>query len=251
MSPPDTASETGVVVQADTGTPSFELRAINPLDDSEINTVGRLHTQILDFGPMSGLGERFVTKIGYELPLRAGLLNVTLAVADGTIAGFAAYTPCSATFQREALRAHRGTVLWTLLRSLGEDPRRLWALFSAARVILSRDTFVPEPHKKVGEFAAMAVRPEYTTVDFFRRARVRVGEELTKHVIACMEKAGVDTVRGFVDAHNKPALLMYQRLGAQFQDCHVGGRPMVQVWFDFPRRGGAVRPEAGLSSSRA
>jgi ribosomal protein S18 acetylase RimI-like enzyme len=251
MSPSDTAPETGVVVQADTGTPSFELRAINPLSDSEITTVGRLHAEILDFGPMSGLGERFVTKIGYELPIRAGLLHVTLAVVNGTIAGFAAYTPCSGTFQRDALRAHRGTVLWTLLRSLAQDPRRLWALLSAARVILSRDTFVPEPYKKVGEFAALAVRPDYTTVNFFRRARVRVGEELTKHVIAYMERAGVDTVRGFVDAHNKPALLMYQRLGAQFRECRVGGRPMFQVWFDFPRRGGAVRPEAGLSSSSA
>jgi ribosomal protein S18 acetylase RimI-like enzyme len=219
-------------VPAQAGAPCFRLRDLNPLDDSEIGEVARLHAQILDFGPMSGLGERFVRRIGYELPIKAGLLHVTLAVVDGAIAGFAAYTPHSGTFQQEALRLHRSTVLWTLLRSILEDPRRLWALISAARVIVSRDTYVPAPGTKVGEFAALAVRPEYRTAEFFRLTRVRVGEELTRHVIDYMQQAGVDAVRGFVDAHNKPALLMYQRLGARFQECRVGGRPMFQVSFD-------------------
>jgi ribosomal protein S18 acetylase RimI-like enzyme len=227
---------------------SFHLREINRLDDSEIETVARLHATILDFGPMSRLGERFVRKIGYELPLKAGLLHVTLGIVDGSIAGFAAYAPRSGTFQREALRMHRNTVLWTLLRSILEDPRRLWAIVLAARVILSRDTLAPAPHTSAGEFAALAVRPEYTTVEFFRRTRLRVGEELTRHVIAFMQNAGVDTVRGFVDAHNKPALLMYQRLGARFQPCRVGGRPMVQVSFAFPHQYSPI-PAAQTSPS--
>ena len=66
----------------------------------------------------------------------------------------------------------------------------------------------------------------------FPRTRLRIGEELTRHVIACLRNAGMDAVRGFVDAHNKAALLMYQRLGAQFLPCRVGGRSMVQVSFN-------------------
>jgi ribosomal protein S18 acetylase RimI-like enzyme len=229
----------------------FHLRDISLVDDSEIRIVGRLHAEILDFGPMSGLGEAFVTKIGYELPLKAGLLQVTLGLVDGTIAGFAAHTPHSGTFQREALRRHWRPALWTLLQSLMADPRRVRALIGAARVIVSRDELAPAAHEKVGEFAALAVRPEYRTAEFYRRTRVRVGEELTKHVIVRMEQAGAGLVRGFVDAHNKPALLMYQRLGAQFHPCRVGGRPMVQVSFTLPRERAPIAPAPAISRSPA
>lgn len=208
------------------------LREINVLDPKEIGAVARLHAQVLDFGPMSGLGEEFVRKIGYELPLRSGLLRVTLALVDGLLAGFIAYSLDSRAFQRDALRRHRSAVVGTLLRSLWEDPRRLLSLMFAARVILSRNRLEAPPGGTVGEFAALAVRTEYTTVEFYRRTRFRVGEELTKHVITVMKQSRIDHVRGFVDAPNKAALLMYRRLGARFTPCTLGGRPMIQASFD-------------------
>jgi len=44
---------------------------------------------------------------------------------------------------------------------------------------------------------------------------------------------GVDRVRMVVEAHNKPALLFYHRLGGRgFEPYEHAGEPMVQVWFD-------------------
>src|SRR2546425_9005460 len=44
---------------------------------------------------------------------------------------------------------------------------------------------------------------------------------------------GVDRLRMVVEAHNKPALLFYHRLGGRgFEPYEHAGEPMIHVWFD-------------------
>jgi hypothetical protein len=80
-----------------------------------------------------------------------------------------------------------------------------------------------------------------------QRTALRIGEELIRHVVASFQRAGVETMRMVVEAHNKPALLFYHRLGGRFEPYEHAGEPMVQVWFDL----GATLAPAGAQASPA
>jgi ribosomal protein S18 acetylase RimI-like enzyme len=218
-----------------------QIREISGSNRDDMTTVARLHMQLLGFGPMSGLGERFVREIGYAAPLQDGLLKAALCEADADPAGFIAYTTQSSTFQHQTLRTHWARASWIVTSSLLENPRRVKALFRAIRVALARRDGPDLPHGPQGEIAALAVRPEYNSVEFFRRFRVRVGDELFKYVAASLQREGVRRLRGFLDASNKPVQFMYHRFGARFEHHRRAGEAMILAWVDLDTQP-TVRP---------
>ena len=82
------------------------LRAVRYCDKQSLATIGRLHMELLHFGPMAHLGELFIREICYGIHLREGVLEATLYEVLGEPAGFVAYTPRSITFHRQGLGKH-------------------------------------------------------------------------------------------------------------------------------------------------
>src|SRR5438046_3148749 len=96
-----------------------------------------------------------------------------------------------------------------------------------------RISYAHRGRNHLAEVLAIGVLPEYRTPEFVHRPGLRVGEELIAHVMSYFRSVGVDRARMVVEAHNKPALLFYHRLGGRgFDPYEHAGEPMVHVWFD-------------------
>ena len=76
-----TASDAGV---------KFTLREIDPGDRQGLEQIATLHMELLDYGPMAGLGKRFVREICYQAHMQDEMLRVVLAEVNGEPAGFVA-----------------------------------------------------------------------------------------------------------------------------------------------------------------
>jgi ribosomal protein S18 acetylase RimI-like enzyme len=208
------------------------LREIDPGDRRDVTTISRLHLALLDWGPMARLGELFLRRFCYTILVREGLMRAALFEVDGRPAGFVAYTHRSITFHRRALRRHAPYVAWLILLSVLRDPGLVPRLLRAVRLMFSRRAEGRLGQDPLGEILAIGVRPEYGTPNFVRRTGLRIGDELVAHVADDFRRAGVERMRMVVDAHNKPALFFYHRLGGSFEPYERAGEPMVQVWFD-------------------
>ena len=207
----------------------------------DVASITGLHLELLGHGPMARLGELFLRRFCYGVLLRDGLMRAALFEADGRPAGFVAYTSRSITFHREAIRRHWAYVAWLIALSVVRDPRLVARLLKAARLMFSRRAELDLGRDPLGEVLAIGVLPEYRTPEFVHRTGLRVGEELIAHVMSYFRSVGVDRARMVVEAHNKPALLFYHRLGGRgFDPYEHAGEPMVQVWFDLA---GGAAPE--------
>ena len=207
----------------------------------DVASITGLHLELLGHGPMARLGELFLRRFCYGVLLRDGLMRAALFEVDGRPAGFAAYTSRSITFHREAIRRHWAYVAWLIALSVVRDPRLVARLLKAARLMFSRRAELDLGRDPLGEVLAIGVLPEYRTPEFVHRTGLRVGEELIAHVMSYFRSVGVDRARMVVEAHNKPALLFYHRLGGRgFDPYEHAGEPMVQVWFDLA---GGAAPE--------
>jgi len=207
----------------------------------DVASITGLHLELLGHGPMARLGELFLRRFCYGVLLRDGLMRAALFEVDGRPAGFVAYTSRSITFHREAIRRHWAYVAWLIALSVVRDPRLVAHLLKAARLMFSRRAELDLGRDPLGEVLAIGVLPEYRTPEFVHRTGLRVGEELIAHVMSYFRSVGVDRARMVVEAHNKPALLFYHRLGGRgFDPYEHAGEPMVQVWFDLA---GGAAPE--------
>lgn len=220
----------------DKGSPtSHQIREIEPHDEDGLVTIAQLHMELLDYGPMAGLGELFIRKIGYRMHLADGLLKVALSEVEGHPAGFIAYTSRSISFHRTALRRHWPYVTWIASLSVLRDPRRLGRLLRAIRVLLSRRAEKDLGEDPLGEIVAIAVRRVYCSPAFIQQTRHRVGAALVAHACSMLRGTGVSKVRMLVNADNQAALLFYHSLGARLGPYEQAGEPMVQGWFDLAR----------------
>jgi ribosomal protein S18 acetylase RimI-like enzyme len=208
------------------------LRAIDPVDRRDVTEISRLHLALLEWGPMARLGELFLRRFCYTVLVREGLMRAALFEVDGRPAGFVAYTNRSITFHRRALRRHAAYVAWLILLSVLRDPGLVPRLLRAVRLMFSRRAEGNLGQDPLGEVLAIGVLPEYGTPHFVSRTGLRIGDELVAHVAADLRRAGVERMRMVVDAHNKPALFFYHRLGGSFEPYERAGEPMIQVWFD-------------------
>ena len=57
---------------------------------ADLRTVSAMHMELLDFGPMAGLGEPFIRKACYGMHMRDGTLRCALCELDGDPVGFVA-----------------------------------------------------------------------------------------------------------------------------------------------------------------
>jgi ribosomal protein S18 acetylase RimI-like enzyme len=219
-----------------TGSPpvggAVRLLEVAPTDAASLDAVSDLHMELLGFGPMAGLGWRFVRDVCYATHVEDGMLRVALATVDGAPAGFVAYTSHSISFHRSGLKKHwlrAGTVL---AASLIADPRRLWKLLRALRVLASRRGETALGEDPLGEVVCVAVRKQYLAPAFVRQAGVRLSERLIRYAQEQLGRLGVSRMRMIVDADNKPVLMLYHLMGAHFEPYEQAGEPRVHVWFD-------------------
>jgi 2-polyprenyl-3-methyl-5-hydroxy-6-metoxy-1,4-benzoquinol methylase len=197
---------------------------------ADLEAIADLHLELLNFGPVAGLGRRFVREIGYRVLLKDELMHVTLANVDGVTAGFVAFTPNSFAFHRRGLRKHLPRVAWYTLIALLEDPRRITKFWRVVRVMRTRRGEVER--RGLGEVVAIAVRPQFLTAATVRRLGIRLSERLVDVAGAAIRRSGANTVRMLVDADNKAVLLLYHLMGAKFRAFDLGGEPNVEVEFD-------------------
>lgn len=206
-----------------------QIREISARDREDLAKVAKLHMEFLSFGPLAGLGETFVRQIGYAAPIRDGRLRVALYVVDGVTAGYIAFTDKALEFQTRTIREHWASVAWILAGYLLRHPHRVGGLFKAARASAAHREESGVADGLCGEVAALVVRPDYCTADFYRRARVRISEELIRYAAACLKQTGMRALRTFVDAGNRPVLMVYNRFGARFENLEYGGVPTIRV----------------------
>lgn len=215
------------------------VREIAPMDRETLEVVGRLHVDLLPFGPMSKLGEEFVREVCYRTPMADGLLKLAVFEREGSILGFVAYTDRSVTFHRLALSNHwlysAGMVALALLR----DPRRLPKLVRVMRVVLSRRAEQETLRDPLGEVVCLAVRPEALSPEFVRRTGSKVSEALIGYARTELGRSGVGRMRMIVDADNRPVLMLYHFMGAKLEPYEQGGKASVLVWFDLTGAGAA------------
>lgn len=211
------------------------IREVAHTDSQEMDTVADLHIELLGFGPMAGLGRRFVKDACYVNNMLDGQLKVAVYEIDGEIAGFVAYTHQSISFHRTSLRKHWARTVYTLLLSLLERPTRVVALVRALAVLGSRRSEnVTVGSDPMGEVVCIAVRPEFTKREYALHNGARPGDSLVSYAGQNLLALGVDEMRMLVDADNKAVLFLYHQLGATFEKYQQAGEPMVQVWFKLP-----------------
>ena len=209
---------------------------ITYMDQRELGVVADLHIELLGFGPMAGLGQRFIKDACYVNNMRDGQLKVAIYDIDGDAAGFVAYTDRSISFHRTSLKKHWARTAFTLMLSLLENPKRLLALTRALAVLGSRrsegEVVGSDP---MGEVVCVAVQPKYLKAEYRLNSGSRPGESLIAYAAHRLTDLGVDEMRMLVDADNKAVLFLYRALGARFEQYEQAGEPMVQVWFDLPK----------------
>jgi ribosomal protein S18 acetylase RimI-like enzyme len=210
----------------------WTLREVRADDRRALDAVADLHMELLDYGPMAGLGRGFVRDICYEAHLNDKLLHVALASVEGEPAGFVAYTSLSIGFHRSGLRRHWFRAAVALARALVARPRRLLKLARALRVLWSRRGETVLGADPLGEVVCIAVRQQYLAPAFVRRAGVRLSEHLVRYAQQQLAASGVRRMRMIVDADNKPVLMLYHLMGAHFEPYEQAGEPRVHVWFD-------------------
>ena len=208
------------------------IRQISSTDREALASVGRLHVQLLPFGPMAKLGETFVREVCYRIPMADGLLKLAAFELDGRMLGFVAYTDRSITFHRLALRKHWLYSGAMTLAAVLRDPRRFTKLARVGRVVLSRRAERETLRDPLGEVVCLAVLPEARASEFVRRVGVRVSEVLVNHAKTELAGAGVDRMRMIVDADNRPVLMLYHLMGARLEPYKQGGKASMLVWFE-------------------
>lgn len=210
----------------------FRLREINHDDAAGLASIAELHMELLGYGPMAGLGGRFVREVCYRAHMKDDLLRVALAEVDGRPVGFVAYTPHSLSFHRSGLRKHLVRAGFETAVAVISRPARLIKLLRALRVLGSRRDEVAREEEALGEVVCIAVRQQYLAPSFARASGLRISELLVRHAAAYLWRAGLERMRMLVDRDNRPVLMLYHFLGARFQEYSLGGEPMVEVTFD-------------------
>lgn len=215
--------------------PSWTLREIAADDDHGLDRIADLHMELLGFGPMAGLGWRFVRDICYAAHMEDGLLRVALVEVDGDPAGFVAYTSQSIGFHRAGLKQHLFRAGYGVALSLLRDPRRIGKLMHALRVLMSRRGETVLGEDPLGEVVCIAARKQYLTPAFVRLSGLKLSQTLIAYAQGRLKHSGTDKVRMVVNADNRPVLMLYHLMGAHFEPYEQAGVPQVHVWFDLEK----------------
>ena len=210
----------------------IEITKVDAADRKGLQAIADLHSELMAFGPMAALGNSFIRDVCYRAQIQGGFLRTALCRVDGRPAGFVAYTAHSISFHRAFLRSNWLTAVWGVFWTVLADPRRLYRLLRALRIVVSRRAEARIGIDPLGEVVALAVRPEYLTQEFKKKTGVWLSERLVSYVIAYLRRSGVSQMRMLVDEDNAAPLLVYHLMGARFEEYEQAGEPTTQVWFD-------------------
>jgi ribosomal protein S18 acetylase RimI-like enzyme len=205
----------------------------------------------LGHGPVARLGELFLARFCYGQLIRDGLMRAALYEVDGKPVGFVAYTDCSITFHRTAIKSRLFCVAYLMLISLLRRPRLLLAIPKAMWLMLSRRAEIHLGSDPLAEVVGIGVLPEYRAPGFVRKTGLRISEELIAHAGAYFRSLGLTKMRMIVEANNKQTLVFYHCLGATFEPYQQHGEPMVLVWFDLSDEHGPWANEEVASTVRS
>jgi ribosomal protein S18 acetylase RimI-like enzyme len=225
------SNNTRNTLYASTGV-SVQIRDIDPANREDVETITRLHLELLNWGPMARLGKLFLKKFCYTVLLKDNLMRSSLYEVEGKAAGFIAYTDKSITFHRFAIRNHLGYVIYLVILSIIRYP---WVVFRLPKVIylmLSRQGEKNLGEDPQAEVLAIGVLQEYRSPVFILKTGLRISEQLIEHVASYFRSVGLKKMRLIVDADNTPALMFYHNLGGRFEPYELAGVPSVLVWFD-------------------
>lgn len=230
---------------------SYEIREIGADRAADLAKVAALHMELLAFGPVAGLGERFIRELGYGAHLRDGTLRVALCEVAGEPAGFIAYTSRSVQFHRSSLRKHFLRAAWVIFVSILRDPSMIRRLGPAIHFVRTRSGENGGYADPLGEIVSIAVRPRFLRPEIAERLGCRLSEELLVHAARSLHREGVASLRGIIDSDNRAPLLFYRQLGARIEPYEDSVRPQMQVWLDdlpafLAKR---QRPAAGTSTA--
>jgi ribosomal protein S18 acetylase RimI-like enzyme len=213
--------------------PAVRIRRVAASDEAALRAVGRLHAELIPFGPLAALGADFLRIVAYRAPARDGLLRLALAEVDGTPVGFAAWTADSERFHGEAVRRHLVLAGTQAALALVRDPRRVRAVPRILRVLRSR-VDDGEDRGAYGELIGLGVLPEYTSAKFRKRSGRWISRDLVAHAADDLHAVGKETLRVYVAAENTRTLMLYQFLGGRFERLEHGGEPTVAVDLALP-----------------
>lgn len=210
----------------------YTLKAVRPDDRVTVAKIARLHKELLDFGPMARLGERFLRDFCYTVLVSDGLMHAVLCEVGQEPAGFVVYTSRAHTFHRTAIRRHALRVAWLGLLSALSDSRPFARLLEAAQTMLARRGEPPVETDPSAEVLAIAVKPQFSNPAFVRTTGLRLSELLVRHCATAFRQEGLGRMRMIVDADNRPALFFYSALGARLEPYPGAVRPSMVVVFD-------------------
>jgi hypothetical protein len=208
------------------------MRDVEADDAGTLERIAGLHVQLLGFGPLAAFGPRLVREFGYHLPMKAGLLELSVYEAEGDVGGFIATTTNPESLYRRTAARYWPQLSALMLTSLLESPRRLPSFVRAVRIWLSRALPPEGGSVGMGEVVAIAVRPEYADIQFVRQHKVRISEALLDHAIAAFRRQNLTRLRGLLDANNPAPQLLYGRRGARFRSFTQGGLEMVEAMLE-------------------
>jgi ribosomal protein S18 acetylase RimI-like enzyme len=208
------------------------IREIDPENRQDTAVITRLHLELLWWGPLALLGETILRDFCYTVLVREGLMRAALYEVGRHPAGFVVYTDRSITFHRSAISRHFGYVTYLTALSLLRNPRVIFWLMRAIRLMVSRRKEHKESRDPLAEILAIGVKPEYRNAGFVRRTGLQISRELVAHAVLYFRRIGLSRMRMIVDADNKPALLFYHGLGGRLEPCKQGGVSAYCVWLD-------------------
>lgn len=209
-----------------------ELREVDPDDKKTVSKVVSLHLELLDWGPIAGLGRLFLERFCYSVLVRDGLIKLVLYEVNGRPAGFIAYTSYSNTFMRTAIRKHWLFVLFLLKLSVLRDPRILFRLNKSGWLTLSRWSESSPEKDPCAEILAFAVRSEYRNIAFIHNTKLRIPYELVSHAVSYFRGLGLTKMYAVVDEFNKPVQLFFHSLGGKLGRISRKKETMFRINFD-------------------
>lgn len=208
------------------------LREINPNNQQDVETITKMHLDLLPWGPLARLGRLFLQRFCYYVLVKDDVMRAALYEVNDQPAGFVAYTANSTTFHRTALKKHWPYVIYLALLSVIRNPLLISRVIKAVRLMISRSTEKNSGFCPLGEILAIGVRPEFRSPQFIYSTGLRISHELFKQVVSYFKSLGLSKMCLSVDSFNRPTLLFYHSLGGRFKHYKLAGDSKVQIWID-------------------
>ena len=103
-----------------------------------MRAIAEMHMELLHFGPIAALGERFVREICYQKEAEEGVMQLAMCEVDGAPAGFVAYTSLPYVFHQGIINKHWIRASYLAMLSILQKPSRIVRLSRIARTIKAR-----------------------------------------------------------------------------------------------------------------